>query len=200
MALYLDGNNLSGGIPDSFSNLVNLKAIGVGNNPNLEINEFPELLFSLPELQQIRLENLGIAGPLSSGITALVELRVLYLEGNAMTGEFPDISNLEELVRLRLDGSSFEGDISIITSFPNLVQARLGGNSFGGEIPRDIGSLENLEELQLQGNPIGGEIPDSITRLGSLSKCALMIMLQARPFCNVSHFFRHYFCLVFSNF
>lgn len=176
-ALYIDGNNISGGIPDTLSNLLNLRAVGLGNT-GLEVDGFPEVLLSLTELQQIRLENLAISGPLSSDINNLVDLRLLYLEGNAMSGELPDMSALVQLGRLRLEGSSFEGDISFISSLVSLTQARLGGNSFSGEIPDDIGSLQDLEELELQGNPIEGAIPDSITTLKSLSKSASTGLLQ----------------------
>eukprot|EP00249_Psilotum_nudum_P025070 c29366_g2_i4 orf=702-2690(+) len=137
------------------------------------------------------LENLELAGSIAA-LTALDELRVLSLKGNALNGSLPDMSNwiklklcylhqnqisgpipdsisaLTRLLRFDLSNNKLNGNISLVfNSLPNLLTLRLENNLLSGSIPGL--NLADLQDFNVSGNHLIGEIPASLSKFPASS-------------------------------
>jgi hypothetical protein len=122
--LRLKGNNLAGELPR-------------------------ELFTSLPWLSGLSLDNnKNIAGAVPS-IMSFVNLTYIELDGNALTGTFPDA----------------------FYSMTTLKAIDIKGNHFSGSISNEIGNLVDLMVLQLQNNKFDGKVPsDGLAQLPDMRK------------------------------
>ncbi|KAL4594315.1 hypothetical protein ACB092_12G011600 [Castanea dentata] len=162
--LYFGGNEISGTIPASLENLVNL--IGLG----MDYNHF--------------------SGTIPTSFGRFQKMQLLVLGGNKLSGEIPTfIGNLTWLFQLELQENRFEGIIPpSIVHCPNLQildisQNNLNGsipleliglssltlillnssyNSLTGKLPFEVGDLKNINKLDVSNNNLWGEIPTSI--------------------------------------
>jgi Leucine-rich repeat (LRR) protein len=191
--IWLQGNNLTGTIPSSIGNLVNLQSLqlnenqlsgsipsSIGNLVNLQtlylpVNQLsgsiPSSIGNLVQLDQLLLSNNRLSGSIPSSIGNLVNLHYLYLSENQLSGEIPaSISNLVNLGGLKLSENQLSGEIP--TSIGNLVHLaylELFGNQLSGEIPTSIGNIVYLKNLSLFYNQLSGKIPTSIGNLVHLN-------------------------------
>jgi len=139
--LYLSDNKLSGSIPSSIGNLVNLTGL--------------ELSFN------------KLSGSIPSSLGNLVNLTDLQLYQNQLSGEIPpSLGNLENLVALYLMDNQLSGEIpSSLGNLVNLTDLELVNNQLSGSIPSSLGNLVNLQYLRLSNNQLSGAIPSSIAKL-----------------------------------
>ncbi|KVI05451.1 probable LRR receptor-like serine/threonine-protein kinase RPK1 [Cynara cardunculus var. scolymus] len=111
-----------------------------------------------------------VGGILSNVIGDLLELRVLSVPFNQISGELPDaIWGLRNLEVIDLEGNSINGNLSMIdfTYLKKLQVLNLGFNRLFGKIPKSLAECEGLSILNLAGNRIHGTIPVFI---GSIRK------------------------------
>ena len=73
------------------------------------ITEWDGLAAGTDRVRGIYLPNSGLAGTLPAGISALDALERLTLTDNDLTGEIPDLSDLDNLTLLVLGGNAFTG-------------------------------------------------------------------------------------------
>ena len=158
--LRLDNNRLDGQIP-SLGSLTGLTVL------HLQENELtgpvPSWLGSLTMLEGLDLSENGLTGtiPLSLGAVSeqsgqpnLINLRVLHLHNNTLTGSVPVwLGNLTGLERIGL-----------------------GGNQLTGDIPPELGDLAKLEYLDLSGNELTGSIPGKLAGLGTSSRLEALVL------------------------
>ncbi|KDP45594.1 hypothetical protein JCGZ_17201 [Jatropha curcas] len=156
---------LSGTISPSLVKVENLDGIYFQNLKNIT-GKFPDLLFSLPKLQFVYIENSKLSGQIPSNIGKLTQLGALSLAGNRFAGPIPSsISQLTELTQLKLGGNLLTGNIPVgISKLKSLTYLSLKQNQLSGSIP-DISSLTNLRILELSHNKFSGKIPISISSL-----------------------------------
>ena len=85
-----------------------------------------------------------------------------------MTGQIPDsLGSLKNLKVLFLNQNALTGPIPISLTSLDLVELNLADNQLAGEIPQNISSMINLESLYLNSNvALSSTIPD----LSKLSK------------------------------
>ena len=118
-------NNIQGEIPAvGFANLSNLVLLDMrGNNFSGSI---PPLLFHLPLLQ------------------------CLYLDDNSLSGEVPEeIGNLSRLQELSLSGNRFsDGMLLSVLSLKGLELLDLSHNDLSMEIPKEIRNLPNISGVE----------------------------------------------------
>ena len=204
--IRLDNNQLEGGIP-SFASLTSLRELHL--HGNLLTGPVPSWLGGLTMLEELDLSKNGLTGTIlvslgavsnQSGQANLINLRVLHLNENRLTGAVSSsLENLLNLEKINLAGNQFTGEIppelgniakleflalsrnrltgpvpgklAGLGSNSVLKELHLGGNQLTGEIPTELGSLAMLEQLDLSENELSGEIPPE---LGSLT--ALMML------------------------
>ncbi|KAL4196312.1 hypothetical protein AMTRI_Chr04g245620 [Amborella trichopoda] len=145
--LQLDGNQLSGSIPESLGSLLSLEWLDLGENK--------------------------LEGSIPSTLINLSCLNVLQLYGNQLSGSIPEylgsLLSLEHLLSLEwldLGNNKLEGSIpSTLGNLSRLNGLELYGNQLSGSIPESLGSLFSLEWLDLGENKLEGRIPLSIANL-----------------------------------
>ena len=182
--LHLNANQLTGNIPLELGNLTNLVQLRLNDNQltgeipllasptgltelhlhkNRLTGPVPSWLGELTMLEELDLSENGLTGtiPLSLGAVSeqsgqpnLINLRVLHLHNNTLTGSVPVwLGNLTGLERIGL-----------------------GGNQLTGDIPPELGDLAKLEYLDLSGNELTGSIPGKLAGLGTSSRLEVLVL------------------------
>ncbi|CAN4111182.1 unnamed protein product [Withania somnifera] len=195
--IRLDGNNLSGRIPDFFANFPNLTVLSL-SYCNL-IGEAPQKIFQVSTLQTIDLSQNEMLGGSLPEFPSNGSLQTLVLSVTKFSGSLPEsIANLRKLSRVELSNCNFTGPIP--TSMENLTQLVLldfHSNSFTGSFPSfklsknltrissagnrltsissDWQGFGTLEFLDLSNNSIAGLVPASLFCLPSLLDLDLSI-------------------------
>ncbi|XP_060971475.1 polygalacturonase inhibitor 2-like [Cannabis sativa] len=107
---------LSGTISPSLAKLRFLSGLYLQDLRNLTA-PFSGLLFQLPNIDFVYIENNRLSGWIPENIGDLARLGALSLYGNRFTGTIPSsISKLTQLTQLKLGGNLFTG------SFPTVIQ------------------------------------------------------------------------------
>ncbi|GFZ05751.1 phytosylfokine-alpha receptor 2 [Actinidia rufa] len=190
--LHLDGNSLSGQLPDSLYSISSLEQLSISANnlfrpaksetsliahSNLFLGSLPSTLALCSKLRVLDLQNNSLSGPLNLDFTGLPYLCTVDLATNHFSGHLPDsISSCQELKILSLAKNSLTGQIP--ESYVNLTSLfflSLSNNSFVN-LPRALSVLQkcrNLTTLILTKNFIGEEIPETVIGFESLMVFAL---------------------------
>ena len=167
------GNNLSGTLPNSLSNMQNLIGLFLNSNglsgaipslttPNLKdlwlgANPFTGAIpnFNLPKLETLWFNNnTSITGPLPDfNLPNLKNLVIFSLP--SLTGTIPNF-NLLNLENLSIYSSPLSGNIPNY-NLPKLKQLNHSQNSHTGSLPNF--NLPSLETLSVFGNQLSGSIP-----------------------------------------
>jgi Leucine-rich repeat (LRR) protein len=180
--LSLIGNHLSGAIPSSLGNLVNLTFLDFG------INQFTGTIpSSIGKLVKLTLLDLGanqLTGTIPSSFANLINLDSLYLPFNQLSGHIPSfIGNLVKLTDLNLRHNQFTGSLpSSIGNLVKLQRLRLEFNQLSGSIPVTFGNLVNLHELNLSSNQLKGTIPSSLSKLHHFNDIGGVLNLSRNGF------------------
>lgn len=180
------GSPLSGNIPSSLGNLLNLKRLSIngdfgplpdelGSLTQLEwldiggswygrsISEpIPSWIQKFKKLQYLALGSLNLSGDIPNWIYDLTELQELHLPCNALTGTISEnICNLKLLTYLTLNNNKLSGTIpSSLTLLTNLQHCYLNDNDLEGTLPEGFATLTNLLTLHTYGNRMSGQIPE----------------------------------------
>ncbi|KAB2621917.1 receptor-like protein 12 [Pyrus ussuriensis x Pyrus communis] len=172
--LNLDRNNISAPVPGFFANfskLTTLSLAGCGLR-----GTFPKQIFQVPTLQTIDLScNTELHGSLPE-FPKNGSLRSLILSQTSFSGLLHDsIGNLNMLSTLDLSKSNFTGSIpKSIGNLTKLVDLKLSSNMFNGSISSiHWENLINLVDLRLYDNQLVGSIPSSLFSLPLLPKLVL---------------------------
>jgi len=161
--LYLGGNQISGKIPATIGNLINLTLLTMENN-SLGGN-IPTTFGKFQKLQKLNLGANKLSGELGAHIGNLTQLFHLELADNLFEGNIPlSIGNCQKLQYLDLSHNNLTGTIPLdlfkLSSLTKLLD--LSVNSLSGSIPEEVGSLNNLGWLDMSENHMSGEIPPTM--------------------------------------
>ncbi|KAI3850932.1 hypothetical protein MKX03_007355 [Papaver bracteatum] len=156
--LRLGGNNISGEVPEFFSEFRNLTSLDLSS---CELyGNFPERILKVRTLEKLYLENNDhLQGSLPEfpmhGL-----LRELILFNTSFSGELPDsIGNLRLLTRLDLWHSRFNGSVpASVAQLKQLQYSDLSENSFTGTLPMALFALTSLEYMDLSKNQFTGQL------------------------------------------
>ncbi|KAK3428348.1 hypothetical protein EUGRSUZ_F04391, partial [Eucalyptus grandis] len=111
-----------------------------------------------------------ISGEIPEEVGNLVNLDLLTMGLNHLSGMPSNFGNLQNLVELFLDGNNLQGTIP--PSFGNLtklLQLVLSNNNFQGQIPSHLSNCRSLILLDLSNNNLSGAIPPQLIGLSSLA-------------------------------
>ncbi|XP_078153049.1 receptor-like protein EIX2 [Carex rostrata] len=195
--LDLSNNSLSGELRKHFKSPYKNKLI-VSNNHTAEVVElFPCGLTSLGFLDLssnslsghlppcwsnisalVKLANNRLSGLVPRSSSCSVELGVVSLENNSLTGEFPfDLQFCKRLQLLDLGENNFHGIIPdwVGESFSHMAFLILRSNLFSGNIPSRLTQLNNLQVLDLANNNLSGHLPrglDNFTCMTEQLSCS----------------------------
>ncbi|CAN6219824.1 unnamed protein product [Urochloa humidicola] len=164
--LDLDGNNLTGGIPASFSRFGALAKLHLGNNYFAgAIPPMPPTLVSL----SLYLNSFQGGFPAESVLRS-TKLRYLDLSLNSFAGTIPNALP-EKLRYLNVSANSLSGRIPpSLVRLTRLRDLRLASNNFTGGVPEFLGSMSRLRILELRRNPLGERLPAGLGRLHRLQR------------------------------
>ena len=190
--LYLQGNRLSGCIPDSLQHQLDLYESDLGGLPfcgDGDTGTSPAVQVDREALVALYNATNGdnwednrnwlSKRPIGEwwGVTTDDGGRVieLVLDFNLLSGMIPaELGSLANLERLELHWNRLTGEIPAeLGSLTNLETLVLSFNDLSGEIPKELGSLGNLQRLALNRNRLTGEIP---SELGSLSNLEALVL------------------------
>ncbi|PIA51448.1 hypothetical protein AQUCO_01100348v1 [Aquilegia coerulea] len=95
----------------------------------------------------------------------------IVLSGRNLKGNIPfELKYMDELTELWLDGNSLSGQIPDLSKLINLTTLHLENNRLTGPLPSYLGDLPNLQELYVQNNSLHGEIaPKLLTQIGKFN-------------------------------
>ncbi|XP_057793279.1 receptor-like protein EIX1 [Salvia miltiorrhiza] len=171
-SLNLDNNRFSGEIPFSMHNCTKLVKMGLADN-NLGGNIPTWIGTSLVELRILILRSNNLSGQVSSEICKLSSLQILDLSSNELSGLIPRcIRNFTAMVERR----SLLDLLQTVLGMRNhgiLTLIDLSINNLSGDIPNELTSLSELGSLNLSGNHLTGLMPENIGEMKQLESLDL---------------------------
>ncbi|KAI3994079.1 hypothetical protein MKX01_012336 [Papaver californicum] len=148
--ILLDGNQITGSIPDSIT--------------------------LVPDLEVLRLDRNILSGPVPSKINSLTKLNELHLANNGLTGAVPDLIGMSSLNYVDLSNNAFDLSVppkwfSTIESLTTLV---MENGNLQGSLPEELFSFPQLQQVKLKENLLNGTL-----KMGnSISKQLQLVDLQ----------------------
>ncbi|MGJ5641962.1 leucine-rich repeat domain-containing protein, partial [Formosa sp. S-31] len=175
--INLGSNRLSGAIPASFSNLKQLRKLGLYsssnyyNRNNLSTTNL-ENLSGIENLEELDLSYCQLSGAIPNSWGQLTKLKSLVLSNNTLEGElFSTIGNLTALETINLSQNSITSIPPAIGNLTLLKTLDLSNNNTTS-LPTTIGNLTDLETINLSYNSFTS-IPSTIENLSNLKTLQL---------------------------
>ncbi len=159
--LNLDSNNLSGTIPDSISQLVDLEALDLGGDQIY--GTIPSSIKLMTKLKHLSLSYCYFEGGIPDIFSEESNLQFLDLSYNAFEGTVPvSFKKLKDIVIINLSNNKLYGKLTDWMTPKQLNQITtldLRTNMFSGPIPSET-NLTRMEGLFLSTNNFDNSIPD----------------------------------------
>ena len=215
--INLSDNHLVGSVPSELFYLPYLKSLTLRDNVDLSIAfdnidnaeelrylivsnthvESLDLLDGAPNIVQLHITNLQLAGEIPPQIFRLTGLKGLYANFNSFSGSISTlIGTLTDLREIYLYENALTGQLPTeIGSLTQLKVLAMAANKFAGTLPTELNLLTNLELLSLQrevgninGPGISGPLP-ALEQLSQLTELHLENQLLTGPI--PKHFLRY---------
>ncbi len=172
--LDLSSNWLWGALPPDIGHLASLEYLDLGDNL-LSGSSLPSEWSQFVRLQELRLDDNQLTGPLPSEWSQLVRLERLSLSHNGLTGPLPPAwGQLVRLEHLSLSHNGLTGSLpSEWSQLVRLERLSLSHNGLTGPLPPEWGRLDSLQELDLSFNQLTGSLPPEWGQLDSLQSLRL---------------------------
>ncbi|KAM3333342.1 hypothetical protein ACQJBY_028433 [Aegilops geniculata] len=165
--LQIDQNQISGPIPKSFGNLTSMKHFHMNNN-SLS-GRIPPELFRLPVLLHLLVDTNNLSGPLPPELVETRSLKILQADNNNFSGSSipAAYNNIRTLLKLSLRNCSLQGVIPDLSGIPDLGYFEKMGKAFAQPLKRLV-LLYNYKDFQnnsLDTIPDAFEPPKAVTLL-----------------------------------
>ncbi|XBI01564.1 hypothetical protein VPH35_130310 [Triticum aestivum] len=159
-SLKLDGNNLTGKIPGSIGRCTQLQNLNLAHN-SLD-GSIPRNIFKIYSLTgELDLSHNYLSGGMPEEVGNLINLNKLSISNNRLSGNIPStLGQCVVLENLEMQSNFFVG--SIPQSFVKLVSIKsmdISRNSLHGKISEFLATLSSLEKLNISFNNFYGEVP-----------------------------------------
>lgn len=168
--LWLHNNNVNGTLPPEFWTLTELKYMVLHNN-NLNGSPIDPAIGNMPQLEEFRMWESGLAGSIPTEIEFLTSLTQFLADSNQLTGNIPSqFGSMTSLLDIGLSNNQLTGSIpSTIngTNLPGLANLILGNNQLNGAIPDQLASLSTVTEFDASSNQLTS-LPTSFAGMTSL--------------------------------
>ena len=183
--LHLQENNLTGPVPSWMGELIMLEELDLSGNglsgtipASLGVLSEQSGQPNLINLRVLHLHDNTLTGSAPVWLGNLTGLESIGLGGNQLTGDIPpELGDLAKLEYLDLSGNeltgSIPGKLAELGNSSRLGALLLGGNELTGSIPAELGDLAMLEELDLSENQLSGELPAALGSLTDLLELRL---------------------------
>jgi Leucine-rich repeat (LRR) protein len=167
--LDLQDNYISGHIPATLGNLVRLQSLQLYDNQLTE--DIPDSLGNLSQVQWLDLSFNQLSGRIPGSLGSLSQVQYFGLNYNQLTGPIPEsLGNLSQVLELNLNDNQLSGRIpASLGNLSQLTALYLRYNLLTGSIPVSFAGLRNLGALALHMNQLSGSIPDNLTNLHQLT-------------------------------
>ncbi|CAI5981220.1 unnamed protein product, partial [Closterium sp. NIES-64] len=187
----LSDNQLSGNIPTTFGELMQMEFLDLSNN---QLEDVPSILGALSMMTYLGLRSNKLSGAIPPSIASLQYINDLDLSSNQLSGPIPkEIGSMVALTKLDLSDNQLSGNIpaafgalikmefldlsnnqldnvpSILGALSVMTYMSLSYNKLSGPIPDTVGSLTSLANLGLRSNKLSGVIPPSIALLKNIN-------------------------------
>ncbi|KAH7651411.1 Non-specific serine/threonine protein kinase protein [Dioscorea alata] len=168
-SIVLTGQNLTGFLPDEFSNLTFLQVIDLSRN---YLNGTIPTMWASTPLTNLVLTGNRITGRIPDELSRITTLESLYLGSNLIEGPLPQsLGNLSNLRILELTANAINGGLAeSLGNLKNMNYFGIGGNPITGKIPDFIGNWTQLVELEMLGTSMEGPFPPIFYALGNMRK------------------------------
>lgn len=173
-AIVMQINSLSGHIPDTLGNLLNMSLLSLSHNKLS--GEIPQSIGKLERLTELYLMENNLTGQIPPSLEGCKNLLLLNLSSNKLYGSIPsELFSISTLSKgLDLSYNQLSGNIPTqIGSLMNLNSLSISNNQLSGEIPSALGQCLLLESLSLEANLLRGKIPKSLGTLRGINKMDL---------------------------
>ncbi|RZB61549.1 Receptor-like protein EIX2 [Glycine soja] len=176
-SLFLDGNKLSGKIPEGIRLPFHLKSLSIRSN-SLE-GGIPKSFGNSCALSSLDMSANSLNKELSVIIHQLsgcarFSLQELNIRGNQINGTLSDLSIFSALKTLDLSENQLNGKIPESTKLPSLLESlSIGSNSLKGGIPKSFGDACALRSLDMSNNSLSEEFPMIIHHLSGCARYSL---------------------------
>ncbi|PON32511.1 Serine/threonine protein kinase [Parasponia andersonii] len=171
--LYFSRNLISGNIPETLADLVNLIILSLSYN--LFQGVIPDSLGKLENLQALVLDGNTLSGKIPSSLVNLTQIAYLALSENNLEGSItPKLADCQYLQYLEISQNNLSGTIPVeLFSLSSLYFLNLSQNGLTGSLPGEVGKLRTIRYLHLSENNMAGEIPETIGDCESLELLSL---------------------------
>jgi hypothetical protein len=162
-SLTLDFVGISGELPLEIGHLTGLTRLSVRGNATSGETVTGTIPFSfgnLVNMETIRLDENRIGGTIPTEIGLMTNLGVFVLSGNVVGGEIPSEIGTIKGTFITFDNNEIRGKIpSELFQLTDLTTLNLQNNFLSGPLPSEIGNLANINALDLSINDLTGVIP-----------------------------------------
>uniref|UniRef100_A0A452ZCY2 Protein kinase domain-containing protein n=1 Tax=Aegilops tauschii subsp. strangulata TaxID=200361 RepID=A0A452ZCY2_AEGTS len=162
--LQIDQNQILGPIPKSYANLRNVKHLHMNNN-SLS-GKIPSELWRIPLLLHLLVDNNNLSGPLPTELAKAPALKIFQADNNDFSGSSipATYSNIKTLLKLSLRNCNLQGAIPDLSAISELGYLNFQNNTLK-TITAAFNPPQNVT-VMLYGNPVCGN--SSVAPIDSL--------------------------------
>jgi hypothetical protein len=127
--------------------------------------EIPNEISTLVALIEFDIFANSIRGTIPAGFSQLMNLEVLDMQENLLSGQAfpPSVLALRRLESYRINSNALTGPVpSRIGSLRSLEELWAAGNDITGSLPTEMGNLRDLKTVLLYENQLQGELPSEL--------------------------------------
>lgn len=170
-SLVLQGEGLTGQLPEIIYDMTTLTTLDLSLNPQLT-GSLPNAISQLKNIDMFDLHGCSFHGSLPTALGTLSALRFLMVNINRLTGTIPvQVANMSSVYYFDITGNQISGRVPVKPGFDTALSVghlHLGHNLLT-HVPGELGRLPNLVHLLVDNNRLAHEFPIGLNKSTSLT-------------------------------